>query len=284
MYEAVRLARPAGETPPGTRGGAPGGTAGEPLDNSFTSILAVLWLNLFFWSVVPLVTLCYLVGGVFYTGLFFLVVRDRRKTRWLVRRTISHYGAATLRCGWPLIRVSYVDHSPADKPPFVFVSNHRSASDAYIMACLPFECIQVLNNWPAKIPIFGTIANIAGYLTVRKMPFDEFEMKGSKLLAEGVSVIAFPEGTRSGSRRMGMFHGSALRLAQHAGANIAPLAISGNENIPKRGSMLLHPGHIVITKLPVVTKEDYKDLSAYKLKTLVREQIQRELDTQATGA
>jgi hypothetical protein len=48
--------------------------------------------------------------------------------------------------------------------------------------------------------------------------------------------------------------------------------------------MLLRPGHIIITKLPVVTKEDYQELSAYKLKTLAREQIQRELDSQAAGA
>lgn len=284
MYDAVPLEPAPRETPQGTLRQTPLKTPRKSLVRSLISTLSLVWLNLFFWLSVPLVTLAFLIGGVFYAGLFFLIVRNRRRTKWLVRRTISRYGAATLRCGWPLVRVSYVDRAPQDKPPFIFVSNHRSASDAYIMACLPFECIQVLNNWPSRIPIFGSIAKIAGYLTVRKMPFDEFVEAGSKLLADGVSIIAFPEGTRSGSRQMGMFHGSALRLAQQAGANIAPLAISGNENIPRRGSMLLHPGRIVITKLPAITRQDYKDLSAYKLKTLVREQIQRELDIQAAGA
>jgi 1-acyl-sn-glycerol-3-phosphate acyltransferase len=77
---------------------------------------------------------------------------------------------------------------------------------------------------------------------------------------------------------MGKFHGSAIRLAQHVGANIVPLAIRGNENIPGRGSLLLHPGRIVMTKLPAITPNQYKDMTAYQLKTFVRDQIQRELD------
>ncbi|HEY1921502.1 MAG TPA: lysophospholipid acyltransferase family protein, partial [Tepidisphaeraceae bacterium] len=96
----------------------------------------------------------------------------------------------------------------------------------------------------------------------------------------GVSIIAFPEGTRSGSRRMGQFHGSAFRLAQHAGVKICPLAISGNENIPHRGSLLLHPGHIVMTKLPSVTCEQYKEMNAFTLKTRVRETIHEYLEAQ----
>lgn len=245
------------------------------------SIMSIVCLNLVFWLAVPLVTLAFVAIGAPYVAFFFLIVRSRRRTRWLIRRTISRYGAAIIKCAWPWVRVRYVDRSPHDKYPFVFVSNHRSSSDAFIMACLPFECIQVLNNWPSKIPIIGTMAAIAGYLKVRQMPFDSFLAAGSKLLDEGVSIIAFPEGTRSGSRRMGKFHGSAIRLAQHVGANIVPLAISGNENIPSRGSMLLHPGQIVMTKLPAVTSEQYKDMTAYRLKTFVREQIQRELDTGA---
>jgi len=251
---------------------------------SLLEMASFIWLNFYFWGTVSLVTLLFLVGGTLYTGLFFFVVRNRRKTKRLIRRTISHYGAATLNCGWPLVRVSYVDHAPKEEPPFVFVSNHRSSSDAFIMACLPFECIQVLNNWVSKVPIIGQIGFIAGYLTVRKMPFPQFERAGSKLLSEGCSIIAFPEGTRSGSPRMGMFHGSALRLAQKTGAKIVPLAISGNENIPKRGSMWLHPGRIVLSKLPAVTQQQYKDLTPYKLKILVRDLIQRELDSHSAAS
>jgi 1-acyl-sn-glycerol-3-phosphate acyltransferase len=254
----------------------------EPLAKSLIALASLLWLNVAFWIAVPLITVVFLVVATCYVGIFALVVRRRRRIQWLIRRSISHYGAIVLKCAWPLVRVRYVDYGPDAKPPFVFVSNHRSTSDAYLMACLPFECIQVLNKWPSRIPVFGQIAAIAGYLRVREMPFDTFVRKGSKLLGEGASIIAFPEGTRSGSRKMGPFHGSAFRLAKQVGVNIVPLAITGNENIPMRKSMVLHPGQIVVSKLPAVTCEQYKDMSAYKLKALVRERIRQHLEVQST--
>ncbi len=104
--------------------------------------------------------------------------------------------------------------------------------------------------------------------------------KGTRLLAAGVSVIAFPEGTRSGSRSLGPFHGAAFRLAQRAGANICPLTISGSENIPLRGSLVMHPGRIVVTKLRSITSEQYAGMNAFTLKTRVRETIQRHLEAQ----
>jgi 1-acyl-sn-glycerol-3-phosphate acyltransferase len=79
---------------------------------------------------------------------------------------------------------------------------------------------------------------------------------------------------------LGQFHGSAFRLAQHVGAKICPLTISGNEHIPSRGSLVMHPGQIVISKLPSVTCEQYKELNAYRLKTRVRETIRKHLDAQ----
>lgn len=247
--------------------------------NSFISLASLLWLNIFFWSAVPLVTMVFLLVGIPYVCLFLVVFRNRRRTKWLIRRSLSNYGAAVLKCGWPLVRVRYVDYAPNDSPPFVFVSNHRSSSDAFLMACLPVEFIQVLNNWPSKLPLVGPVAWLAEYLKVRQMTLEAFIKAGTRLLANGVSIITFPEGTRSGSRRLGPFHGSAFRLAQHAGASIVPLAISGNENIPRRGSIVLHPGRITVAKLPAITREQYIDLSAYKLKNLVRDRIRQYLDT-----
>jgi 1-acyl-sn-glycerol-3-phosphate acyltransferase len=111
------------------------------------------------------------------------------------------------------------------------------------------------------------------------MPFEEFLQFGSKLLAEGCSIIAFPEGTRSGNREMGQFHGSAFRLAQHNGVKIVPIVLAGNKEIPPRGSALLHPGHIVVSKLPSLSPEQYSQMNPYRLKTLVRDKIRKHLET-----
>lgn len=244
--------------------------------------LQVVWLNVAFWILFPIVTIAFAMIGTVYVTIFALCVRDHRRTMWLIRRSIVHYGMAIIRCGWPLVRVRYIDHSPQDKPPFIFVANHRSTSDAFLLAYLPCELVQVVNIWPFKIPVLGVMARIAGYLSVREMPFEQFLERGSQLLKQGVSIVTFPEGTRSGSSTMGPFRGSAFRLAQHAGASLVPLAISGSENIPHRGSLLLRPGNISVHKLPALTAEEHLKLSAFKLKKVVHDRLQSHLEVAGT--
>jgi len=238
----------------------------------------IIWLNVSFWIVFTLWTFVLAFVAIPYQYLFHWVLRNQRRSDWLIRRMISKYGAAVIRSGWPLARAQFVDCAPDDKPPFVFVANHRSASDAFLMSFLPLECVQMLNNWPSRMPLINYLSRTAGYLRVREMPFEEFVEAGTRLLSQGVSIIAFPEGTRSGSRKMGPFHGSAFRLAQRAGVKICPMAISGSENMPKRGSLLMHPGRIVVTKLPALTAEQCREMSPYALKMRVRETIYRHLE------
>ena len=253
-------------------------------NRQLTAPLQLFWLNTMFWTLSLIVTAVFAVVGGIYITAFAACVRDHRRTLWLLRRTISHYGSTIIKCAWPMIKVRFVDHAPNDRPPFVFVANHRSTCDAYLMACLPFECIQVVNIWPFRIPLLGIMARLAGYLSVREMPIEQFVERGSRLLGEGVSVITFPEGTRSRTAEMGPFRGSAFQLAQDAGARIAPLAIVGSDRAIRRGSWLLRPSRIAVHKLPAVMVDEYRLMSRFKLKTLVRERIQRHLNEIERGA
>jgi len=248
--------------------------------NPVLSRLAVVWLNLWFWSLFFFWTLILALVAMPYYKLHCLLRRDLRRSKRVIRRTITHYGRAVTRSGWPLVRVKFVDQSPDDKPPFVFVANHRSTSDAFLMSVLPFECVQVLNVWTSRLPLVNYLSRWGEYLRVRELTFDQFMALGTRLLSEGVSIIAFPEGTRSGSCRLGPFHGTAFRLAQRAGVKICPMTISGSENIPRRGSLVLHPGKIVVTKLPALTCEEFMGMNPYRLKTRVRETIRQHLESQ----
>jgi 1-acyl-sn-glycerol-3-phosphate acyltransferase len=246
---------------------------------------SILWwaqtaaLNLVFWLVVPILSVIYGVTALLYVTFLRYTLRNPRLTKRLIRRAISYYGAIICRCGWPFVRVKFVDCEPGSKTPSVFVANHRSTSDGFLMSYLPLECVQVLNIWPAHMPVMGALARAAEYLKVREMPFDEFLEAGAKLLSIGCCVIAFPEGTRSGSRTLGPFHGSSFRLAQRCGVNVVPIAIAGNENIPRKGSLLLHPGRITFTKLPAISPEQCASMSPYQLKNLARDRIRQYLDT-----
>lgn len=188
------------------------------------------------------------------------------------RRAISWYGLGVIKIiPFPFVKVFYKDLDKSDcKGPFIFVCNHRSASDPFLMACIPYEFVQVVNIWPFKLPVLGFMARAAGYLSVREMPFEEFSGKATELLNQGVSIVAFPEGTRSADGTLGQFHSSIFRLALMTGRPIAPVCITGNEKIPARGTLLLKPGTIRIHKLSHLKSNDFKELSPFKLKNRVR--------------
>jgi len=189
--------------------------------------------------------------------------------RWYGRLII--YGVGRI-----LAKVTFYDCSEGLKPEkaAIYVANHRSASDGFMMAVLPFDAIQVVNIWPFKIPIIGLCARLAEYLSVRTMSYEDFSASCKKLYDENVSICAFPEGTRSGSTEMGLFHGALFRVAIEHNIPIVPLCIIGNEDKPSKGRLLIKPGKIDIYELPMISAEFFENMSSYKLKNKTKNIMQ----------
>ncbi|MCK4401158.1 1-acyl-sn-glycerol-3-phosphate acyltransferase [bacterium] len=212
---------------------------------------------------------------------FLSLFLSHRNTMKRIRITIGWWALGIIKIILlPVARIQYKNRSEINiLGPYIFVCNHRSFSDGFLLAlpCMPHECIQIVNTWPFKIPVIGLIAKLAGYLSINEMPFDEFSRRACELLRQGVSIAAFPEGTRSADKKIGQFHSSIFRVALQVQCPIIPICISGNENIPPRRSLLLHQGIIKMHKLPCLEWEQYKDLGAFKLKNKVRDIIAKEL-------
>lgn len=242
----------------------------------FNTIFYILFI-LFSFVGIPLFSLI-----VAFHSLFI----SHRKAMKKFRRAISWYGIVIIKAlPYPFVRVIYKDLDKTKTPgPFIFACNHRSASDPFLMACLPYEIVQIVNIWPFKLPVLGIMARWAGYLSVREMTFEAFSTKAADLLNDGVSIVAFPEGTRSADGSLGQFHGSIFRVALQTGYPVVPLCITGNERIPARGTLLLRPGIIKIHKLSPIAYDEFKGFTPYKLKNMVRQLIAEEIETmEGTG-
>jgi 1-acyl-sn-glycerol-3-phosphate acyltransferase len=169
-------------------------------------------LNLYFYTLFLMfsaVAIPALTVFVACTRLFL----SHRQTMKRFRRAITWYGKLITAIPYPFIRLNYevAAGSRPEQGPFIFVCNHRSASDAFLMCVLPHEVVQIVNVWPFRIPVLGLYARWSGYLNIRMMTHEEFIARGTRLLQEGVSIVFFPEGTRSASRTMGS--STALRSA-----------------------------------------------------------------------
>jgi 1-acyl-sn-glycerol-3-phosphate acyltransferase len=203
---------------------------------------------------------------------------SHRRTMKRFRRAITWYGRLVISLPFPFIRYRH-EMLPGSAPgaPYIFVCNHRSASDPFLMSLIPEEIVQIANIWPFRLPVLGIYARFSGYLNIRMMPPEEFMAVASQLLEEGVSIVFFPEGTRSITGKMGSFHGAAFRLALATGAPIVPMCIAGNGEMPPKGSSLLAPGEVLVRRLPALTRDDYRGLTAFALKNRVWQLMDREL-------
>ena len=235
-------------------------------------------LNLYFYTLFVVLSATVIPILTVYVVCLGLLIPSHRRTMKRFRRAISWYGRVIIACPYPFIKLRYENAVKNDpEGPYIIICNHRSASDAYLMGILPHELVQIVNIWPFRIPVLGIYAKLAGYLNIRMIPTEEFMQSASELLKDGVSIIFFPEGTRSTTNKMGSFHGSAFRLALETKAAIVPLCISGSEKIPPKGSPLLRPGIITIRRMPAIAWSDYKDLTAFALKNRVWKIMDHEL-------
>lgn len=239
--------------------------------------MGVLLFNIWYYFLFCLATLLAVI--IFTPPIFFIrLLKGRRAALKATRLVIVVYGKVCIFLTRPFIRLRFSGYK-SNRQAEVFVCNHRSSSDPFLMSLFAKEIIQIVNIWPFKLPILGPVARISGYLSVREMPFELFKEKAAELLAEGVSIAAFPEGTRSrDGHSVGSFHGAVLRVAQETDTPIVPVCIMGNEDKPKRKSILLQPGLVRVECLPPITPDMYRDLSPFQLKRLVRRQIIQHLE------
>src|SRR3954470_18422155 len=146
-------------------------------------------------------------------------------------------GSTTARLN-PLWRFRYSGKIPENpRRPYVVVSNHESFADILLISYLPWEMKWLSKAELFRIPIMGWMMWLAGDIPVKRGfgPSAVEAMERCRTaLRQRVSVMIFPEGTRSRTAELLPFKDGAFRLAVEAGVPILPLAVSGTRTaLPK---------------------------------------------------
>jgi 1-acyl-sn-glycerol-3-phosphate acyltransferase len=198
----------------------------------------------------------------------------QRITRWFIHL----YGAIAVRLPWPWIRLR-VDNRSGIAPgqPCLFISNHQSVGDPYLLGLFPNEFVFLSNRWPFRIPVIGAFARLAGYLNVQALSPQALHEKAARLLAQGLALFCFAEGTRTRTGELGPFHTTIFRLALQTKVPIVPFCIAGFHRIMPRGTAILRPGTIHVRALPALLPSDFEHLTAHQLKQKVWGLIAAEL-------
>ncbi len=131
----------------------------------------------------------------------------------------------------PLWHFRYSGVLPEDpRRPYVVVSNHESFTDILLISHLPWEMKWLSKAELFRIPIMGWMMWLVGDIPVKRgfgPSALEAMARCRKRLESHVSVMIFPEGTRSKTAELLPFKDGAFRLAIESGVPILPLAVSG---------------------------------------------------------
>ena len=142
--------------------------------------------------------------------------------------------------------------------PYVAVSNHISYADIFLISHLPWEMKWLAKDTVFKIPVMGWIMHMAGDIHVVRGNRESIvsAIKGCRdRLAKKVSVMIFPEGTRSKTGELQAFKDGAFRIAIESQAPILPLAVAGTRDAMAKGTFRFKRATAVCRVLePVETK------------------------------
>ena len=171
--------------------------------------------------------------------------------------------------------------------PFVVVANHQSILDILMLARLPREMKWVAKESLFKVPVAGWMLRMAGDIAIRRGDAEsggEALARAKAYLARGMSVMIFPEGTRSAKGTLLPFKSGAFRLAIDAGVPVLPIAVHGTAHGMPKGGPWVRPCQAFARILAPVPTAGRSLEDAGKLKEEVRRVIAAELPMELEAA
>lgn len=165
---------------------------------------------------------------------------------------------------------------------YVVVANHQSQYDIFVIyGWLPIDFRWVMKIELRKVPILGYYCYKAGHIFIdrsnRESSIRTINEAKAKI-ANGTSVLFFPEGTRSETGQLIEFKKGAFKFALDMGLPVLPITIIGTREILPDNSIGLFPGSATMIIHKPIEIEGYSDDSIDGLIDRAREAIQSGLD------
>jgi len=160
---------------------------------------------------------------------------------------------------------------------YIFISNHASYFDIPIlMIAIPNNVRFIYKDSLTKIPILGWGMYLGKYIPINRDNVREAMRalkKAAKRILNGISVVMFPEGTRSEDGTLGEFKRGMFVLADEAQVPLVPTTIIGSNKILPRNKFEIKPGKVkVVFNNPVDYKNDKGFLE--EIRNVIEESIE----------
>lgn len=171
---------------------------------------------------------------------------------------------------------------------YVFVANHQSYFDIPVMYAGLFAGLSFIAKKELfLIPFFGWGMAAVGHIWIdrknARRARKSITRAVSMLKRNKISLVLFPEGTRSVSGKVGEFKRASFVLALEAGVPVVPVAICGTRDVQPKASLKIVPGVVKLIIGDPVPIIPGNGLDKGNLSGMVRELIVKAVEKNTAG-
>ena len=238
----------------------------------------MLQRSLFFLYQLCLIFLFLLLGVSWGIGCFLASLFSGGEDR--AQRYLVHWARLSLKLARVPITVAGLERLDSNRP-YVFMPNHASFLDVLIVfAFIPHNFRSIAKQEFFSIPLLSLTVKSSGQIPLdRKSPRKGLEgiKQAAERLKRGVSIVVFPEGTRSRDGQIHEFKTTLFVLPIRTRTPVVPVLIEGTFQALPRGSMLLKRHPVKVTFLEPISADCFSD----KDRALYAEKVRRRLIEQS---
>jgi 1-acyl-sn-glycerol-3-phosphate acyltransferase len=215
----------------------------------------------FFYLMVSVVEFSYfVVASLFITALGFIIVKllpypNIRKRKYWFHWLICYYMKSLVFIPMHVKKI-WIDRKNMDfSKPAIIIANHTSILDILVTVMQNPKLILLTNDWVYNSPVYGKLVQLADYYPIANGT-DKATQRLKDIVADGYSIVIFPEGTRSPDGKMKRFHKGAFFLAEKLKMDIVPLLLHGCGDVTAKGDYMVTKGRVTMKYLPRILNTD----------------------------
>ena len=167
--------------------------------------------------------------------------------------------AARILCGIEVLVHGRENLPVGQTSPAILLVKHQSTLETFLMPTLmPHPLAYVFKRELIYIPFFGWAMGRMDMIhidrSLKAQSFNRVVEQGKRLLAQGIWVIMFPEGTRIPRGQQGTYKTGGTRLAVATGAPVIPIAVTSAKVWPRK-AFIKRPGVVDVSIGPPIPSQ-----------------------------
>ena len=222
--------------------------------NKFPVTFRILIKTLVTWGNIVFIALILMILG---TMIHFLLPIKRKKKEMIFHHLFYWLTKAYIAFTFAFDRKLINEPGEDFTKPAIIISNHQSLIETPAFLRLYPKIIILTTSWVYRSPIFGPIARLANFYNVDHGIESILGLLQEKV-AEGFSILIFPEAHRSEDQHIQRFHRGAFYLAEKLQVDILPIMVFGTGDFLGRGDFWGKPNSF---RMKILNRVSCQDLS-----------------------